>query len=110
MVTTTSAPLTASAADEAAEQPACDAFSTASGTRSNAWTSWPALARFGAIPPPMWPRPMNAMRAILPSLPIPRSLVDEGGHAFPLVFGTEQTMEQPPLESDALSERNLESG
>ena len=37
---------------------------TASATRSKARTSCPALARFGAIPPPMWPRPMNAMRAM----------------------------------------------
>ncbi len=64
MVMTTSASFTASAADPAARQPPATAFSTASGTRSNARTSWPALARFGAIPPPIWPRPMNAMRAI----------------------------------------------
>src|SRR5206468_8590162 len=103
MVTTTLAPLTAAAADDAAEQPPCEACSTASETRSNAWTSWPALARFGAIPPPMWPRPMNAMRAILPSLPVPRPLVDERGHPFFLVLGAEQAMEQPALETDALS-------
>ncbi len=53
MVMTTSASLTACLADPAAEQPPAAAFSTASGTRSNARTSWPALARFGAIPPPM---------------------------------------------------------
>src|SRR5437764_9325200 len=110
MVMTTSAPLTASAADRAAEQPACVALSTASGTRSKARTSWPALARFGAIPPPMWPSPMNAMRAMLPSLPLAGPLVDERGHAFLLVLGAEQAMEQPPLEPDALAERDFEGG
>src|SRR5690349_17090026 len=82
-----------------------------SGTRSNARTSWPALARFGAIPPPMWPRPMNAIFAItLASLPVARPLVDEGGHAFLLVLGPEQAVEQPTLETDALAERDFESG
>src|SRR3954453_12009388 len=110
MVMTTSASLTASAAEDAEAQPATTALSTASGTRSNARTSCPALARLGAIPPPMWPRPMNAMRAMLTSLPIARPLVDEGGHAFLLVLGAEQAMEQSALEPDARAERKLERG
>src|SRR6476661_4030657 len=44
----------------------------------------------------------------LTSLPIARPLLDEGGHAFLLVLGPEQAVEQPALEADALSERHLE--
>src|SRR4051812_16825153 len=142
MVMTTSASLTASAAEGAAVQPPSDAFATASATRSNAWTSCPALARFGAIPPPMWPRPMNAILAIptpcspakagvqsrtkerreappgprpspgnsLPALPLPRPLLDKGGHAFFLVLGAEQAVEQASLETDTGAKRKFERG
>src|SRR3954453_22506271 len=61
MVITTSASRTASAADAAGAHPPSAACCTASGTRSNARTSWPALTTFGAIPPPMCPNPMNAI-------------------------------------------------
>ena len=35
-----------------------------------------------------------------------RPLLDEGGHAFLLVLGAEQAVEQPALEADALAERD----
>src|SRR6478672_11304860 len=126
---TTSASFTASAADGAAAQPPSTACWTASGIRSKARTSCPALARFGAIPPPIWPSPMNAILAITTpcspkagvqsetketarsaawapayagersfALPLARPLVDERGHAFFLVLGPEQAVEQPALE------------
>src|SRR5947209_18405436 len=46
----------------------------------------------------------------LASFPVPWSFLDEGGHAFLLVLGPEQAMEQPPLETDALAERDFEGG
>src|SRR4051812_17822954 len=110
MVMTTSASLQASAADPTAVQPRSAARPSASSLRSKARTSCPALARFGAIPPPMCPKPMNAMRAILPSLPIAWPLLDEGRHAFLLVLGPEQPVEQAPFEPDALRKRDLEGG
>src|SRR5690349_16378350 len=110
MVMTTSAPSTASAVDPARVQPCSTAFASASSLRSKARTSWPALARFGAIPPPIWPRPMNAILVILASLPVPRALFDEGAHAFLLVLSAEQAVEQPPLEIDALRQRHFEGG
>src|ERR1700748_2242986 len=110
MVMTTSAPFTASAADGAATHPPALAFSTASGTRSQAKTSCPSWARLGATPPPMCPNPMNAMRAILPTLPIPRPLLDERGHSFFLILRPKQSVEQAPLEADARREWDLEGG
>src|SRR5688572_11882949 len=110
MVTTASASLQASAADLAFLLPCWTARSRASALRSKARTSWPALARLAAMPPPMLPSPMNATRAILSTFPIPRPLLDEGGHAFLLVLGAEQAMEQPALETDALGQAHLERG
>src|SRR5688572_23749966 len=113
MVTTASASLQASAADSALVQPCWTARSNASWLRSKARTSCPALARFGAIPPPICPSPMNAMRAMLDSLPprpLARPLLDESGHAFLLVFGSEQAMEQAALEADALCQAHFEGG
>src|SRR5688500_16512949 len=114
MVTIASASLHASAADLAALQPLPTARLSASSLKSNARTSCPALARFGAIPPPMWPRPMNAILAISSQLlaagPFRRPLLDEGGHAFLLVVGSEQPVEQPPLEANALGEAHFERG
>src|SRR4051812_19994482 len=102
MVTTASASLQASAAEAARCEPRSTAWASAASLRSKAWTSCPALARFAAIPPPILPSPMNATRAILPTLPIARALLDEGGHAFLLVLGAEQAVEQAALEIDAL--------
>src|SRR5438067_11569697 len=111
MVMTTSASLTAPAAEAAGIHPPSAACWTASGTRSKARTSCPALTRFGAIPPPMWPRPMNAIFAIvLASLPVARPLFDERHHAFLLVLGPEQAVEQAALEADPLAERDFERG
>src|SRR5438309_1563520 len=44
----------------------------------------------------------------LASLPVTRPFLDEGGHAFLLVLGAEQTVEQAALEADPLAERDLE--
>ena len=61
----------------------------------------------------MLPSPMNATRAMSnPYLPGPlaRALLDERGHAFLLVLGAEQAVEQAALEIDALRQRHLERG
>src|SRR3546814_15179596 len=58
----------------------------------------------------MLPRPINATRAILLALPIGLTLVDESGHAFFLVFGSEETVEQAALIGDALRQRHFEGG
>src|SRR5690606_29419660 len=62
MVMTTSAVFTASAAESWGVQPASAARRMASADRSKASTSRPAFAWFAAMPPPMLPSPMNAMR------------------------------------------------
>src|SRR5258708_7224345 len=62
MVTTASAVFTASATESARRQPAAAALSRAAVDRSKAMTSRPAFAWLAAIPPPMFPRPMNATR------------------------------------------------
>ena len=67
MVTTTSAAPVASPAEAATRQPAPLARSSAAADRSNATTSWPALARLAAIPAPMAPSPMNAI-VVMPNL------------------------------------------
>src|SRR5690349_12113836 len=68
MVTTTSAPLTASAADGAFFAPFSTAASTAAAERSKADTwCWP-FTRLAAIGPPMLPRPMKAIFAMVSSL------------------------------------------
>src|SRR5687767_741514 len=112
MVITASASLQASSDDAARTQPWSTARSSASALRSKARTSCPALARFGAIPPPMWPRPMKAILAIarelLPAGPVAGALLDEGGHSFFLVVRAEQSVEQAALEADALRQRHLE--
>src|SRR3546814_6902953 len=85
MVTTASAPVTASAADTARVQPASAARASASSLRSKARTSCPAFARFAAIPPPMFPSPMKAIFIVSLHKPSPfqgRGL-GEGGRAFP---------------------------
>src|SRR5205809_7396953 len=64
MVITASASFTASSVDPARTQPPSAACASACSLRSNARTSCPALTKFGAIPPPMCPRPMNPMRAM----------------------------------------------
>src|SRR5690606_3037504 len=64
MVMTTSASLTASATEPTGRQPASAARSRAAADRSKAATSCPALAWLAAMPPPMLPRPMKAMRVI----------------------------------------------
>src|SRR5258708_16259016 len=68
MVTITSAPFTASAADAALWAPFSTAASTADDDRSKAVTWCCALARLAAIGPPMLPRPMKAIFAMLSSL------------------------------------------
>src|SRR5205085_12010149 len=110
MVTAASALATASSAEPAREAPRASARSNASSERSKARTSCPALAKFAAIPPPMLPSPMNATRAMLASLPVRRTLLDEGLHAFFLVLGAEQAVEQAAFEVDALGEAVLEGG
>src|SRR5579872_5682493 len=45
--------------------------------------------------------------ADLPVLETRRPLLDEGGHAFLLVFGGEERMEDAPLEAHAFGERRL---
>src|SRR5262245_31699840 len=68
MVTTISAPFTASAADAALRAPLPTAASTAAAVRSKAVTwCWP-LTRLAAIGPPMLPRPMKAIFAMPSSL------------------------------------------
>ncbi len=62
---TASASFTASSVDPARTQPPSTACASASSLRSNARTSCPAFTRFGAIPPPMWPKPINAIFAML---------------------------------------------
>src|SRR5258707_8370572 len=68
MVTITSAPFTASAADAALWAPFSTAASTADDDRSKAVTWCCALQRLAAIGPPMLPRPMKAIFAMLSSL------------------------------------------
>src|SRR5882672_11874086 len=68
MVTTISAPFTASAAEAAFFAPLSTAASTADDDRSKAITWCCALARLAAIGPPMLPRPMKAIFAMLSSL------------------------------------------
>ncbi len=58
---TTSAPVTASAIEEAARPPASVSGRVLSGVRLYPTTSWPARARWTAIGLPMMPRPRNAM-------------------------------------------------
>src|SRR6185503_18394152 len=65
MVMTASAASTAFATLPAASAPAFTAFFTAASERSNACTSRPPTTCRAAIPPPMLPRPMNAMRVIV---------------------------------------------
>src|SRR5688572_7888545 len=109
MVTTASASATASPADPAARHPRSPARSSAAAERSKARTSWPALARLAAMPPPILPSPMKPIRILSP-LPLRRALVDERAHAFLLVLAAEQAVEQPPLEDDALGKAGLERG
>src|SRR5579872_6821638 len=68
MVTTTSAVLTASAALAALCAPLSTAPLTAASDRSKASTWCCALHRLAAIGPPILPRPMKAIFAILSSL------------------------------------------
>src|SRR6266568_4099889 len=68
MVTISSAPFTASAADAALWAPFSTAASTADDDKSKAVTWCCALARLAAIGPPMLPRPMKAIFAMLSSL------------------------------------------
>src|SRR5258707_2036474 len=68
MVTTISAPFTASAAEAAFLAPFPTAASTAEAERSKATTwCWP-LTRLAAIGPPILPRPMKAIFAMPSSL------------------------------------------
>src|SRR5690348_5668845 len=53
-----------------------------------------------------WPRPSPGYS--LSAFPIPRPFLDESSHAFLLVLGPEQAVEQAALESDALAQRDLE--
>src|SRR3546814_7245819 len=63
IVTTASAPVTAAAAEAERLHPASTAFASAVSERSNAATSWPAFARFAAMPPPILPKPIIAIRS-----------------------------------------------
>src|SRR5690606_11318114 len=81
MVTTASASATASSADPARWQPRSAALASAASERSKAMTSCPALARFAAIPPPMLPSPMNAIRAMVFLLQLLPSPLREEGRA-----------------------------
>ena len=45
-----------------------------------------------------------------PPPPVSLTLLDEGRHAFLLVFGAEQPVEQAPLEINSLGEAHLERG
>src|SRR5438270_6408738 len=80
MVITTSASATASAAEPTATQPAAAAFSSAWAERSKAATWRPALAWLAAMPPPMLPRPMKAIRVTRPPALLHRRHVE--GAAF----------------------------
>src|SRR5258708_31778057 len=84
MVTTTSAPLTEPTALSAIPAPSALACSREAATRSNAPTLWPALTRLAAIGPPILPRPMNAIVAILvpPLEPVSVSLLLLTEHQF----------------------------
>src|SRR3546814_4577590 len=61
IVTTASAPVTAAAAEAERLHPASTAFASAVSERSNAATSWPAFARYAAMPPPILPKPIIAI-------------------------------------------------
>ena len=63
---TTSAPEAASSAEVAAVAPAATTSESAASERSNADTDQPALSRFLAIGPPIFPRPINAMLGMAP--------------------------------------------
>ncbi|CUI79234.1 Uncharacterised protein [Achromobacter xylosoxidans] len=65
---TTSAPLTASAAEAADLAPASVSTLTAAGTRSNTARLWPALTRFNAMGAPMLPKPINAILLMMSCL------------------------------------------
>src|ERR1700704_5222365 len=68
MVTTISAPFTASAAEATFLAPLSTAASTAADDRSKATTWYWPFTRLAAIGPPMLPRPMKAIFAMLSSL------------------------------------------
>src|SRR5262245_1979452 len=68
MVTTTSAPFTASTALGAGVTPSFSAASSDAFTRSKPRTWCCALTRLRAIGPPMLPRPMKPIFAMVPSL------------------------------------------
>src|SRR3546814_11349084 len=61
MVTTASAPATASAALAQRTAPASTALASASSDRSKARTAKPFFNRLAAMPPPILPRPIKAM-------------------------------------------------
>src|SRR5687768_14955778 len=107
MVTTASASFTLSSVEVATLQPFPAARAVASCDRSKAWTSCPALTRLAAIPPPILPSPMKAMRVMSASFPVRFPLADEGSHSFFLVLGPEQAVEQPPFEDDATRKTHL---
>ncbi|MCY1527122.1 hypothetical protein D9M68_621780 [compost metagenome] len=71
MEITTSAPLTASAAEAAALAPASVSPFTAAGTRSKTVRLWPALTRFNAMGAPMLPNPINAILLMMSCLLLP---------------------------------------
>ena len=48
-------------------------FASASGDKSKAFTACPALTRLAAIPPPILPRPINAIVLMVGWLPLKRA-------------------------------------
>src|SRR3990167_8471615 len=109
MVTMASAPVTASAADAAREHPASTARASASSLRSKARTSWPAFARFAAMPPPILPSPINAI-FMSTTLPHTFAFLDERGHAFGLVLGGGEDLEQAAFVDQPLIKGGFERG
>src|SRR6476469_7230237 len=74
IVITTSAPFTAAAALSAIAAPSALAWLREASTKANPVTLSPALTRLAAIGPPMLPRPMNAIFAIVWSPPLQQFL------------------------------------
>ena len=104
MVTTTSASLHASAADAARLQPLLDRAAQrllAEVEGANLMPRLGEVRRHAAAHVAEADECDRAM-SLLSSLPIARPLLDEGGHAFLLVLGAEQAVEQAALEADAL--------
>ena len=114
MVMTTSASLTASAAEEAAQQPPSLRLLDRFRHEVEGADLMPRLGEVRRHPAAHVAKAdeCDLRHATILSVPssLPGRFLDEGGHAFLLVLGAEQAVEQPALEADALAERDFEGG